>query len=153
MNTVLRTELDALELLMQDHREIEGLFRDFEHLRQTGSDTSAVVEAACAELRMHDTGKNAVFYPALEGAVSGDLRTLLDEAEAAHDAILDRIEGLDTTDADAAQRNAQFGALVEQVKAHMLREENEVFPRVRQLGNVDLCAVARDLMKQRTAVA
>ena len=153
MNTGLRTELDALELLMQDHREIEGLFRDFEHLRKTGSDTSAVVEAACAELRMHDTGKNAVFYPALEGQATGDLRVLLDEAEAEHDAILDSIEKVDSTGDDATQRNAQFGVLVEQVTQHMLREENEVFPRVRELADVDLCAVARELMKHRTVMA
>ena len=153
MQTAARTPLDALELLMQDHREIEGLFRDFEHLRRTGSDTSVVVEAACAELRMHDSGKSAVFYPALEGEATGDLRTLLDQAEATHEAILERIEKLDRTASDAAQRDTEFGVLVEQVTQHMLREEQEVFPRVRELSRVDLCSVARALMKQRTAMA
>ena len=102
---------------------------------------------------MHDAGKNEVFYPALEGEASGDLRVLLDEAEAEHDAILDRIEKVDSTAADATQRNAEFGALVQQVTQHMMREENEVFPRVRELAAVDLRLVARELMKQRTAMA
>ena len=35
MTEKVRKELDVLDLLMQDHREVESLFREFEHLQQT----------------------------------------------------------------------------------------------------------------------
>lgn len=151
MQTALRTQIDALELLMQDHREIESLFRDFEYVKQTASDTRAVVAAACAELKMHDTGKHAVFYPALQAEATGQLKVLIAQAEAEHDAILERIEKLESSSTDATQRDAQFGVLAEQVTRHIQREENEVFPRVRELREIDLCSIARELMDQRTA--
>ena len=151
MNTTVRTEIDALEFLMQDHREIESLFRDFEYLKQTAADTRAVVAAACEELRMHDAGKRAVFYSALQAEATGDLKVLIAEAGAQQDAILERTEKLENTIVDAALRNAQFEELMERVNQHVLREETEVFPRVRELAEIDLCSIARELMEHRTA--
>jgi hemerythrin superfamily protein len=146
----VRKDLDALDLLMQDHREVESLFRDFEYLKQSGRDTSGVMLRACAELKMHDTLETEIFYAAVDEATDDeDIHDLLDDAEDAHDRVLELIESLEQT-ADAKQREAHFTRLAERVTQHVREEEDEVFPLVRTLTELDLASTAR-AMKSRKA--
>jgi len=146
-----RKDLDALDLLMQDHRELESLFSEFEFLLQNGDDTADVIESACAELTIHDALENDIFYPAVSDAAgTEEIEALLDDAEDAHDRVLDLIEELEHMEADVAKRNACFGLLAEQVKQHILQEETELFPKAKKLDNLDLDLLATR-MKARTS--
>ena len=40
MTEKVRQEIDAFDLLMQDHREMESLLRTFEHLHRNGEQTA-----------------------------------------------------------------------------------------------------------------
>ena len=43
--------LDAIELLRQDHRTVEDLFKRFEELKDQDEEAAAeIIESACAEL-------------------------------------------------------------------------------------------------------
>ena len=147
-----RKELDAIELLMQDHREVESLFSEFDYLEQKGQDTEALIVTACDELETLDALKNDIFYPAVSDA-GGDeaIEALLDEAEDAHDAVLDLIEDLEQMDGDAA-RNAQFKLIAEQVKQQILQEESELFPQVKQLKPLDLDSLAAQMKTRRDEI-
>lgn len=134
-----RKALDAMDLLMQDHREVESLLREFEYRRENGEDTTEVIETVCAELATHDALENDIFYPAVSDASGAEeIEVLLDEAEDAHDHVLDLIEELEQMDGDVTKRNACFGLLAERVKQHILQEEGELFPKVRLLEKLDL---------------
>ena len=138
-----RKELDAIDLLLQDHREVESLFREFEHLRQTGGDTAPVIGNVCAELKIHDALENDIFYPAVsEASGEEDVEALLDDAEDAHDRVLDLIEEIEQAGDDAAKRNARFMVLVVEVNEHVAEEEATLFPKVRKLERLSLDSLA-----------
>ena len=149
----MRKALDAIELLLQDHREVESLFVEFEYLQQSGANTADVIALSCAELRMHDTLENEFFYPAVSTA-SGDneIEALLDDSEEAHDNVLDLIDDLDDMDVDDAARNAHFKLIVAQVKEHILQEETELFPKAAALERLDLNAVAAAMNQRKHAL-
>lgn len=144
-----RKELDAIELLMQDHREVESLFREFEYLQQNDRDAGPLVEAACTELRMHDALKTELFCPALVNASKGeDMEGMLADVEDAHRTIRDLIELVEQTDTDVEKRDAHFVVLAEHVERHFEEAETQVFPRAKQLKRLDLLSVA-GRMKER----
>ena len=147
-----RKELDAIELLLQDHREVESLFSEFDYLEQKGQDTAGVIVTACDELETLDALKNDIFYPAVSEA-SGDeaIEALLDEAEDAHDSVLDLIEDLEQMDGDAA-RNAQFRLIAEQVRQQILQEESQLFPQVKALKPLNLDTLASQMKTRRDEI-
>src|SRR5215213_8467261 len=80
---------DAIELLKQDHRKVEQLFKQFEELKEEDEEATAeIVEAACAELQIHDKIETEIFYPAVrEQAEDEEVEDLLDEAEVEHESV------------------------------------------------------------------
>lgn len=153
MTEKVRKELDALDLLMQDHREMESLFREFEHLQQNGRNTGRVIANACAEIKIHETLETEIFYAAVgEAADDREFNGLLDEAEEEHGAILELIEKLDQTPADDKQRDAYFAILSGHVKHHVLREETERFPLVKNLKQLDLDSLTAEMKKRKAGL-
>jgi len=145
-----RKELDALDLLMQDHREVESLFREFEYLQQNRKDTGRVIANACAELKIHDTLETEIFYAAVDEAADDEkIDRLLGEAEVEHDQILELIEKLEQTAADHTQRDAYFTTLAGHVKHHVLKDETERFPLVKKLERFDLDSVTAAMKKRK----
>ena len=147
-----RTELDAIELLLQDHREVESLFRDFAHARKAGGvDVAQLISDACDELIIHDKIEAELFYPAVrEAADAEEIEDLLDDAEDDHDDMLELIEAIEDLDADDATRDTQFAALAEQVTRHVQDEEATLFPHVRRLKALDLVALATQMKARRS---
>jgi len=97
-----RRELDAIELLMQDQREVECLLREFEWLHARGEETGRVVATACAELKMHDTLSTDLFFPAvLEAAGEPEIEALLAGIERGQQTIRDLITRIEQADAAA----------------------------------------------------
>lgn len=151
MTEKARKDLDALDLLMQDHREVESLFREFEFLQRNHRETGRVIASACAELKMHDTLESAIFYAAVgEAADDEKIDRLVGDAEDEHDTILELIEKLEQTHADPRQRDACFTTLAAHVKQHMLTEETERFPVVKSLQRLDIGAVTAAMKKRKT---
>lgn len=146
-----RNDLDALDLLMQGHRELESLFREFEFLQENRKNPGRVIENACAELRIHDALETGIFYAALrEAADDEEINGLLDQAGDEHDRIRELIGQLRPTDTD--RRDACFVLLAEQVKHHVLGEETKLFPLVKNLNRLDLDAVTAAMKKRSAAM-
>jgi hemerythrin superfamily protein len=147
----LRTPLDALELLMQDHREVESLCRDFQNLHDDAQASAELIREVCAELVIHDKLETDIFYPAVrEAADAQEIDDLLDDGEDDHDDILELIEALDELGPGDAQRDAQFLALSQHVARHVEEEETNLFPRVRKLKALDLIALADEMKTRRS---
>jgi hypothetical protein len=145
----VRSKLDAIELLMQDQREVECLFREFEYLHTRREETDRVVKIACAELRMHDTLNTEFFFPAvLEAGDAPEIEGLVAASEDAQREIRDLLTRIEQSDADHEQRDAQFSKLATYVGRHFNEAETNVFPRAKALEGLDLISVA-DRMKAR----
>ncbi len=77
--TAART--DVLKMLKEDHKKVKKAFQDFERLdKQTRMDEcQALVMQTCADLALHTTLEEELFYPAIRGALRE--QQLIDEAE------------------------------------------------------------------------
>jgi hemerythrin superfamily protein len=146
-----KQELDAVELLKQDHRKVEDLFKQFEKLKDDDEDAAAeVIEAACAELKIHDKIETEIFYPAVrEQAEEEEVEDLLDEAEVEHDTVRELIEKLEGMDPDDEKLHAHFTVLTEYVKHHVKEEEQEMFPKLKKLKELDLKAVGAEMTDRK----
>ena len=121
----------ALEALSADHRKVEALFKDFEKAKQADDDSRReIAETICAELTVHATLEEEIFYPWLRETLDDDDMDLVEEAQVEHDGAKDliaRIQG--ATEVDDAY-DAKVKVLSEYIKHHVKEEEEEIFPSV-----------------------
>jgi len=144
--------LDAIELLRQDHRTVEDLFKRFEELKDQDEDAAAeIIESACAELQIHDTIGTEIFYPAVrEEAEDDEVEDLLDEAEVEHEGVRELIEKIEAMDWEDEKLHAHFTVLSEYVKHHVKEEEQEMFPKLKQLNGLDLESLGAEMLERKT---
>lgn len=122
--------MDAIELLMQQHREAEDLFERFEQADDPGQQQE-FAQQVTTELRLHTTIEEELFYPALR-AKGGELEeAVLEDLEEHHvvEVMLDELESMDVSDERYA---AKFKVITELVTHHVEEEEQDQFPMVRE---------------------
>jgi hemerythrin superfamily protein len=124
---------DAIAMLMEDHKRVQKLFREFEQVdRDDPEACREIVEMACAELKIHATLEEEIFYPGVREALDEDDEPLLDEAEIEHDTATNLIEPLEGLQPDDPYYGPTFTVLSEYVKHHLKEEEGEMFPKVKK---------------------
>jgi hemerythrin superfamily protein len=141
--------IDAIDLLTQDHRNVDELFEDYESMKEEGEDAEkeALVAKICDELTVHAAIEEEVFYPAAREAVDDDA-DMLDEAEVEHEHIKMLVEELKTMSAGENLYDAKVKVLSEYVKHHVEEEEGEIFPAVRE-SELDLDALGAELAERK----
>ena len=142
-------ERSAIEMLLQDHKRVHKLFKDFEKIDR--GDEEAVrelVETACLELQIHSMLEEEIFYPAVRAQAQGESEDLLNEAEVEHEAADDLIARLHELDPDDAMYCAYFSVLAEYVKHHVRQEEHELFPKLAPM-KLDLQKLGEDMRLRR----
>ena len=146
-----RKKDDAIELLKQDHKEVDVLFKEFEKLEEDGEEAvEQVIATACTELKIHDRIETEIFYPAVrQQAEEEEVEDLLNEAEVEHTTVRDLIQKIEGMQPSDEKRSAHFTVLMEYVKHHVKEEEKEMFPKVKKLG-LDLEQLGAQ-MKERKA--
>lgn len=122
--------MDAIELLEQQHRETETLFDRFE---AAGSDEqkAEIATEVIADLRVHTTIEEEIFYPALREA-DEDLEDDVLEGYEEHHAVellIDELDGMSPADENY---DAKLAVVEELVLHHVEEEEQELFPQVRR---------------------
>jgi hemerythrin superfamily protein len=145
-----RKKDNALELLKQDHREVEMLFKEFEKLEDGGEGAvEQVIATACTELKIHDKIETEVFYPAVrERAQDDELEDLLNEAEVEHTSVRELIQTIERMSPSDEKRNAHFTVLSEYVKHHVKEEEKEMFPKLKKL-DIDFEQLGQELKERK----
>ena len=123
---------DAVQLLKQDHRNVEALVAAFEDADD--DELSSLAENICNMLRVHAQIEEEILYPAAKEALSEDEEEaeLVSEAEVEHASakeLIAKIEGM-TPDHEAFK--ATVKVLGEYVKHHVKEEENELFPALKE---------------------
>jgi hemerythrin superfamily protein len=142
--------VDAIELMKEDHRRLQRMFREFIQLRATNADGEskrAVVERACAVLTVHTLIEEEIFYPAVRDALRDQIvgeEALVEHATAK--ALIERLEGLEPAE---PFYDATFTVLAEYVRHHVEEEETNMFPQAKE-AQLDLADLG-ERMKQRKA--
>ena len=142
---------NAIELLTQDHRTVEDLFEQFEKLKDDDEEAAAeIIESVCAELQIHDKLETEIFYPAVrEEAETEEIEDLLDEAEVEHETVRELIEKIEGLEWEDEKLHAHFTVLSEYVKHHVKEEEQEMFPKLRELENLDLESLGAEMAERK----
>jgi hemerythrin superfamily protein len=136
---------DALELLEQDHREVETMFEEFEDL-EDDNEKVELSRKICAALTVHAEVEESVFYPRARKAV--DEPDLLDEAQVEHNSAKLLIAEILAMRPKDKLFDAKVKVLGEYIKHHVQEEENELFPKLRD-SDMDLDSVGKKMMQQK----
>jgi hemerythrin-like domain-containing protein len=144
-------ERSAIDLLAQDHKRVQKLFKDFEKVDRDDSDAvRELVETACLELQIHSMLEEEIFYPAVRAQVSDrPEEDLLNEAEVEHETVDELIAKLHALEPEDPMYSAYFTVLSEYVKHHVKEEEQELFPAVRDMSALDLDQLGEDMRLRR----
>jgi hemerythrin superfamily protein len=120
--------LDAIEMLKQQHREVEKLFEQFETAEE--SEKAELADTISDKLAVHATIEEQHFYPATKSARTEDLlRDAVEEHLAAKRVIADILD----CEASDPQFEAKVKVLREIVQHHVEEEERVLFPTVTKL--------------------
>jgi hypothetical protein len=143
-----RSKTDVLSILQDDHKRVLKLFKQFEKADREDSDAlREIVQSACADLELHATLEEEIFYPALREAV--DDMEMLEEAWVEHDTAKQLIAALRGLDAGDAKYAATFTVLGEYVKHHVEEEESEIFKAAKR-AKLDVQALGERLEERRS---
>ena len=143
---------DAIQMLLNDHQAVNGLFREFEKLHERGEDPGKVIESARVGLLIHDALEMEVFYPAVRERAGEEEEELLDEAEVEHTSVEQLVAKLRPGKLDEKKRDAHFTVLVEYVRHHVKEEENELFPKLKRMKRLNTSELGERMLKRRTAL-
>lgn len=146
-----KTSADAIDMLKQDHDKVERAFKEFEKMdRQDAAACRRLVETVCADLRIHTTLEEEVFYPAVREAIGDD--DLMNEAAVEHETARMLIDQLENMEADDPNYFATFTVLGEYVKHHVKEEQGEMFPAAKK-AKLDLAALGERMRARREELA
>lgn len=140
--------LDAIKLLEADHARVDELFQEFMKFQESkaaGAEDmkQALMDAVCAELKIHAQVEEDLFYPAVRGALPAE-EDLLNEAEVEHTAAKELIQKIESGSAKDPKTCAEFIVLSEQIEHHVKEEEGEMFPKVR-ISALDLAKLGKQM--------
>jgi len=138
---------DAIQLLTEDHRKVEGLFEQFQKAGED-SEKEGIARRICTELKVHAMLEEEIFYPALRGKIEDDD---LDEAYVEHDGAKVLINDIEAGGADTEFYDAKVKVLQEQIEHHIKEEEKEsgnLFEQARA-ADVDLEALGGQMAARK----
>lgn len=127
--------MDALTLLKEDHDTVRSMFEQFRTAAENG-DQSKIKDLAGQifhELEVHTEIEERIFYPAVRDAGGGELDDLTDESNEEHhvvDLLIAEVRGMSPSD---DRFKAKMTVMMENVEHHAKEEEDEMFPKVREL--------------------
>ncbi len=142
-----KKSLGAIELLIQDHKKVQKMFKDFEKLGEGDEEEKlALVTQCCTELKIHSQIEEEIFYPAAREAINAD--DILDEAEVEHASVADLIDQIQAMEPSDDLYDAKFTVIGEFTNHHIKEEQDEMFPKVKK-AKIDLAALGQELMQRK----
>ncbi len=138
---------DAIRLLTEDHRTVEGLFEQFEKASGDGR-KEQLARRICTELKVHAMLEEEIFYPALRGKIEDDD---LDEALVEHDGAKVLINEIEAGGVGDEFYDAKVKVLKEQIEHHVKEEERQsgnIFSQARK-ADLDLEALGEQMAARK----
>lgn len=147
----------VLGMLMDDHRKVKKLFKEFKSEKDSAR-KEEIVREACTELTVHAELEEQQFYPFLREQDEKTFGDLLNEAKVEHESAKQLIAQLLEMGPDDELYDARFTVLGEYVSHHITEEEDELFPKIisrkvdlKELGPV-MTELKQDLMENTPGI-
>ena len=140
---------DAIVILKDDHKEVRGLFREFEKSTTTKARKGTIVKKVIELLTVHTYIENEVMYPEVRRLLPDLEDDGLESYEEHHvaDVLVMELAALKPGD---ERFEAKTTVLIENVRHHMDEEEQDWFPKVRQgLGRNQLQDLGAQLLEAK----
>jgi hypothetical protein len=138
----------AIDLLEEDHRQVEDMFEKYEDLEDTDEKQQLAV-MICIALKVHAQIEEEIFYPAARDAI--EKAELIDEAIVEHASAKQLIAEIEDMEPGDKLYNAKVKVLGEQVLHHVEEEESELFPGV-ESSELDLDALGKKMAERKAAL-
>jgi hemerythrin superfamily protein len=142
----LDPEQDAIDLLKQDHRKVEALFKAFKAAGDKRTQKS-IARQICIELEIHAKIEERLFYPAAKreaDAAEDDVN----EGIVEHEGIKRLVRQLSNMNASDELFESRMTVLEEYVRHHVKEEESSMFPKIVESG-LDLKELGQRLMTRK----
>jgi hypothetical protein len=147
-------QVDAIDLLKQDHDDVDALFKEYDMLaddgkRASNADRRDLSRQICGMLVIHTMVEEEIFYPA--ASRSGVDPQLMSEAKVEHASAKDLIAQIGAMDAGDVLYDAKVKVLAEYIRHHVKEEEHEMFPACRKT-DMDLHALGKKIKSRKEAL-
>ncbi|HSY41903.1 MAG TPA: hemerythrin domain-containing protein [Polyangia bacterium] len=136
--------MNAIEMLKQQHREVEALFAQFKKAKSAGPQRKIFEQIADA-LAVHATIEEKRFYPSVK---KKDTEELLLESLEEHLEIKRVIADLLALDVKDPTFEAKMTVLEEDVQHHVGEEEKDLFPKVEKLFDEETLEAIAEVMEE-----
>jgi hemerythrin superfamily protein len=140
---------DAIVMLKADHKEVRGLFREFQKASTTPARKGKLVEQIIELLTVHTYIENEVMYPRVRDLLPDLEDDVLESYEEHHvaDVLCMELAAMDPSD---ERFDAKTTVLIENVTHHIDEEEQDWFPKVREgLGRKQLQDLGAELLEAK----
>ncbi len=147
-------DVDAIDLLSNDHRLVREYFQHIESVSQTATAADRhrkpdLVRQLCDELDIHAQIEEEIFYPISREHL--DDEDMVDEAVVEHQAAKDLIEQIEAMEPSEDLFDAKVKVLQEQIEHHVEEEEQAregMFAQAREAG-VDVKALLEPMLARK----
>lgn len=137
--------IDAIKLLKDDHKKVDGLFEDFEATKSDKKKKS-IVDEICKELTIHAQVEEEIFYPAVQNALKD--HELVPEAIVEHGSLKELIAAVKGVEPDGDMYDAKIKVMSEYVKHHVKEEETEMFPKAKS-SKLDMGELGKQMFARK----
>lgn len=138
--------MNALELLKEDHRRVDGLFQQVK--ANEDGDHTDVFEDIKMELDVHAQIEESIFYPRLIEEGDEELKKIVMEGIEEHRQAKMFLRELSNLADDSEKFNPKLKVLMEDIEHHVQEEEGEMFKMVEdQLDEETLVELGEELME------
>jgi hemerythrin superfamily protein len=130
---------DVIDILEQDHREVEEMFSELESLRGAATDEAMsrrkdLAEQVTIELVRHSVAEEVIVYPRVESKVSAEE---VEHARKEHKEAEQTMARLEKLDADDPGFDDELATLMKEIRHHIEDEEQQMFAHMRQVLDPD----------------
>ena len=141
-------KMDAIAMLIADHRKVQKAFKDFAKIKDSKSrrGKADIVGQTCTDLTIHTKIEEEIFYPAVRKAIKD--ADLMDEATVEHAGAKNLIAQLEAMQPGDDLYDAKFTVLGESVNHHIKEEQTEMFPKVRK-AKLDLVMLGQQMAQRK----
>lgn len=141
--------MDAVNLLVEDHHKVEQLFEQFESAPATDPALKArLAEQICKELSVHAAIEEELFYPKARECLDSSEEDMVEEAIDEHADAKDMISQIKTM-STGPELDAAMKELSAAIKHHVTEEEDEMFPKLKDLG-MEMTKLGSDMMQRKS---